>query len=157
MQAAAYSVVVFLVLLTGCASSLEQGSDPATRNAYSSFKEALVSDKPVVWEKYLSQQWMTMLDEAGTAAEQDELREFASYPLWLTDIDSWHQTRRDQSVCFLANGTASDQAPGSVSVQFVREDGKLKANEIHYQYWQEESEFPEQALCPDQFGMDLPG
>lgn len=144
--------------IVGCSTPNAKAPPSTAWDAYQGFKLELNKnpDKPD-YDRHLAKEWITMFDSAEGEEEQTELQEYASYPEWLTDTRAHYEKPSGDGLCLLVDGTAYDRSPGTLSVRYVRESSQLKATEIHYQYWENEEEFPAEAKCPDEFELELPG
>lgn len=149
-------LLVTSVSLSGCSTTPETESSPSAWNAYQQFKKELENnpEKPA-FDRHLASDWIELFDSAE-GGELNELKNYAAYPVWLSSTRAHYEKASESGYCLSANGTAFDGSPGTVSVQYVREQDQVKASEIHYQYWENESEFPDEAKCPSDFELGFP-
>ena len=150
-------VMVSTIMVSGCAASVDENSSSPGWNAYNAFQREL-NQKPENpdYKQHLSGGWIDLFDEANDNAELAQVREYATYPRWLSKTLAHYEKANGEGRCLSVNGVALDQSPGTLSVRYVEENGRLKASEIHYQYWETKDEFPSEARCPEEFELAFP-
>lgn len=142
--------------ISGCSTTPQGGSSPNTWLAYNSFKQVLENNPQTTdFRDHLASNW-TKLFESADGDDLEQLKNYVAYPVWLSIIQAHYQKPIEDDHCLLVNGIAFDESPGTVSVRYVIEEDQMKASEIHYQYWEVETEFPEEARCPNDFVLDFP-
>lgn len=147
---------LIFVALTGCASSVGDISPKNGWAAYQKFDHDLGQrpERPD-HKHHLSEDWIAMFENADTDEELAELKGYASYPRWLSELHAHYEKASGDDRCLSVNGVAFDKTPG-LAVRYVNQDGGLRASEIHYQYWENDQEFPQEAKCPDEFELLFP-
>lgn len=123
--------VISAVMLFGCSLSVAEDGDSIAWREYQSFQSALESQSTIDFQRYLSSEWIREFDEAGDEQTLEELKRFATYPDWLQGVESHHEKRHGDDLCLSVNGIALDGTPGTVFVQYVSENDRLYAGEIH--------------------------
>lgn len=149
--------LVFSAAMTGCTTPTNGHSSSSGWEAYQAFQRELNRNpENPDYGRHLSDDWIAMFNSADSDDELSELRDFAAYPDWLSETQAHYEKPGDNVRCLSVNGTAFDQAPGTLSVRYVRQGNQLRASEIHYQYWENKEEFPEEAKCPEDFELTFP-
>lgn len=144
-------------LVTGCISLDAEDSAATGWDAYQMFKlELNENPRNPNYKRHLSRRWIDLFNSARDAQELAELRDYAAYPDWLNEAHAHYEKPSGEDRCLSVNGTAADQSPGTLSVRYFVEGESLKASEIHYQYWESESELPAKAMCPKDFELAFP-
>lgn len=153
-------ITCFLLLathmLSGCSTTPERELPANAWQAYQSFKKELESNLQTTdLSRHLASNWIEFFRNAE-GHELEDLKNYAAYPAWLSTTHAHYQMPSEDGYCLLVNGIASDQTPGTVSIRYIIEGDRLKASEIHYQYWGNGGEFPDEAKCPEDFELDFP-
>lgn len=149
-------LVLTTLILSGCSTTSERDLPANAWQAYQSFKKELESNLQTTdFNQHLASNWIEYFDNAE-GDELKELKNHAAYPAWLSTTLAHYQMFSEDGYCLSVNGIAFDNTPGTVSVRYVIEDDRLKASEIHYRYWENEDEFPDEAKCPEDFELDFP-
>lgn len=157
-QQLALTMPALIVLaLAGCASLVVDTSAKNGWEAYQEFEQDLAQRPDSFgYERHLSEGVIAMFENAESDEELAELKGYASYPRWLSELHSHYEKASGDDRCLSVNGVAFDKTPGTLAVRYVNQDGGLRASEIHYQYWENDQEFPQEARCPEEFGLAFP-
>ena len=143
------------VMASACASLYPANISPAWQ-AFKAFESEIErSAAEIPYENHLSDLWVQRLESAD-ASERDQLLGVATYPGWLERVHNRLESTHSDQVCLTVNGFAASGSPGTLAVRYVEESGRLKAEEIHYQYWESEEDFPASPKCPDAFVLSFP-
>lgn len=144
-------------VLTGCASSVSEATQSNAWTAYQEFEQDLIQvPDRVSYEHHLFDGWIAMFENADSDEDLAELESYASYPHWFMEITSHYEKASGDGRCLLVNGVAFDRSPGTLAVRYVNQAGRLRASEIHYQFWENEREAPLEARCPEEYALELP-
>lgn len=157
LQKTSLYISLAVAMLTGCSSLSGETSQGSAWSAYQDFEREL-DQRPeqVDYEHHLFDGWMEMFKNADTEEELSELQGYASYPRWLTKVHSHYEKSSGADRCLSVNGLTFDHSAGTLAVRYVSQAGGLRASEIHYQYWDDSSEIPQEAKCPEEFELALP-
>lgn len=149
-------IALMSAIVTGCATS---GLNTYRAwNEYQAFQEEL--EKPSAeldLSPYLSERLMSFVNQASSDQERRQFLTEVAYPLWIElEKEHYEKSADDGGVCLTVNGQASDGKPASVSIHYAVDGGRLKAEDIHYELMDTETQQPTRAWCPSEFSLDYP-
>lgn len=142
-----------LFILTGCASYLTDDADWFSEDSgwqsYRDFEYELKHyPANVNFKHHVSTSIQGKIKQARSQGERLALKLHAAYPLWLVEEHAHYVKKTARGSCLTVNGITREGNPGSVSVEYVLEDKKLKADKVQYDHLESTAEFPSDARCP---------
>jgi len=150
-------VCIPALFLVGCATteSLQASDGPWRR--YQDFEAELVQKGTSAdFGRFVSARLMRMLDDAASEQERAEFRASGAFPLWLAEERSNFVKRLDSGhFCLSVNGLTQGGGHGAVFVEYLPEGGVLKADAIHYQYFDSPSQYVTEAKCPSEVELSF--
>src|SRR5690554_433962 len=149
-------VIVLTAIVVGCVTSKQPSAD--AWGEYQSFEKELTKESGAVeLSPYLPGRLMSFVDQAANHEERRQFMAEVAYPVWVANERAHYQKRADNGgICLTVNGLASDGEPASVSILYVSEGRRLKADEVHYELVDDESQLRKHAQCPSEFSLDYP-
>lgn len=144
------------ITVGGCA--FFQPNESKGWEAYQSFEQQLENQNDTdSLSPHLSQRILSLLEQASSDVEKRRFTTEVSYPLWVVQENAHFEKSTDSGdICLTVNGLAPGGGPASVSVRYIQEGGRIKAEEIHYELMETDSQYPVEARCPSEFSLEYP-
>lgn len=142
------SILITILFTSGCASNPAEQEN--AWKVYERFRMAL--EENGIEADYSTFFTDHAYQDIREANEKDRpyVKEMLAYPRYFASTIEHFEKSAASGTCLTINGITLHGDAGSLSIEFLKEDGQLKMNDANLLYVASEASFIGQAKCPDE-------